>query len=519
MYSQPSPTVGFKHPRLEIPRSSSIYHDDVSPPDSPQTLDGGRSKKSSPNVSPITETGRSLPDLPQKSGDVSVLPAPPQSSGSTSYISGWREKVTKDDPLNKVSKTTRWDDFSGEPTNSDSGKPAQVIPGTTQFDVRNESPLGRPILSSSGHQPKPSLSDRLRKVGKKEPRQSTFEREEWKGASGRTTIIKPLVDKPLPPGKTPVFAAAGVKYPDGRKIKITEKKTSAPSKHALRTERKSYQSLDLSDIEQIIKPIVPLKIGKNSPRSPLTPASMQRREANLEPDNTRSPLAQNPSVEQMLDGPDDKGTSAIPTHNPVEKAQEHSEGQTLTAAKNMHFENEPASRFSGTTYNTTFQDSPPATPELSFDETPPLPTPPSSVLHRKRPVAVSGISMNKPTTRKPTPSEISSANKSLPQSPPEAEAVDRISSLEAKLDTLNRRRANLQTVIHELTHVVQPSSIAYDIASRQEIKKTVDIYNTESAAVAKEIHETGLMLHRAMKRRDEKSMYEPTGLWVRRVTE
>lgn len=519
MYSQPSPTAGFNPSRLEIPRSASISHDDISPPDSPQTIEGGRSKKSSPNVSPITETGRYLPDLPQKSGNASLPPAPQNLSGATSYITGWRERVSRDDPPDKVSKTTRWDDFSGEPTNSNSGKPAQVIPGTTQFDVRNESPLGRSIRSSSGQQSKPSLSDRLRKVGKKEPHQSTLEREEWKGASGRTTIIKPLVDKPLPPGQIPVFAAPGVKHPDGRKIKSTARKASALSKHAIRAEQKPHRSLDLSDIEQVIKPIVPLKISKNSPRSPLTPASIRYREASLEPDNTRSPLAQNPSVKQMLDGPDDKGTINTPVHNPVEKVPELSEGPLLTTAQNLYCRNEPASRFSATTYNTTLQESPSATPTLSFDDTHPLPTPPPSVLNRKRPVAVSGISINIPTTRKPTPSEISSANKSLPQSPPEAEAVDRVSSLEAKLDTLNRRRANLLTVIHELTHVVQPSSIAYDMASRQEIKKTVDIYNTESAAVAKEIHETGLMLHRAMKRRDEKSMYEPTGLWVRRVTE
>jgi len=113
----------------------------------------------------------------------------------------------------------------------------------------------------------------------------------------------------------------------------------------------------------------------------------------------------------------------------------------------------------------------------------------------------------------------SGTSKSLPQSPPEANAVDRVSLLQAKLDSLNRRRGNLATVIHELTHVVQPSSIAYDLASRQEIKKTVDGLNAESAAVAKEIHETGMKLHRAMKRRDEESMFEPTGLWVRRVTE
>jgi len=102
--------------------------------------------------------------------------------------------------------------------------------------------------------------------------------------------------------------------------------------------------------------------------------------------------------------------------------------------------------------------------------------------------------------------------------PPTAAAVDRVSLLQAQLESLNRRRQNLATVIYELTHVVQPSSIAYDIASRQEIKRSVEGFHAESAQVVKEIHETGMKLHRAMKRRDEESMFEPTGLWVRRVT-
>lgn len=106
----------------------------------------------------------------------------------------------------------------------------------------------------------------------------------------------------------------------------------------------------------------------------------------------------------------------------------------------------------------------------------------------------------------------------MPKSPDEAAATTLVASLEAKLDALRRRRQNLKTVLHELTNVVQPSSIAYDMASRAEIKKTVDNINNELATVQKDEHETGLMLHRAWKRQDQESAYEPTHLWVRRVT-
>ena len=95
--------------------------------------------------------------------------------------------------------------------------------------------------------------------------------------------------------------------------------------------------------------------------------------------------------------------------------------------------------------------------------------------------------------------------------------MDIVTLLEAKLQSLHRRKNNLATVIAELDTVAHPTSAAYDAASRMEVQRTVDSLEAESAAVAKEIHETGLMLHRALKRRDERA--EPTGLWVRRVTE
>ena len=56
------------------------------------------------------------------------------------------------------------------------------------------------------------------------------------------------------------------------------------------------------------------------------------------------------------------------------------------------------------------------------------------------------------------------------------------------------------------------------MASRQEIRRTVDGLGRELAEVVKDEHETGLKLHRALKRDDEFAAYEPTSIWVRRVT-
>lgn len=53
---------------------------------------------------------------------------------------------------------------------------------------------------------------------------------------------------------------------------------------------------------------------------------------------------------------------------------------------------------------------------------------------------------------------------------------------------------------------------------RDEEKRKVEGLREEEADVRRMEHEIGLRLHRAFKRRDKEAVYEPTGLWVRRVT-
>jgi hypothetical protein len=53
---------------------------------------------------------------------------------------------------------------------------------------------------------------------------------------------------------------------------------------------------------------------------------------------------------------------------------------------------------------------------------------------------------------------------------------------------------------------------------RDEEKRKVEYLREEEADVRRQEHDIGLRLHRAWKRRDKDADYEPTGLWVRRVT-
>lgn len=58
-----------------------------------------------------------------------------------------------------------------------------------------------------------------------------------------------------------------------------------------------------------------------------------------------------------------------------------------------------------------------------------------------------------------------------------------------------------------------------EVRRKREVEKLkVEQLRVEEADVRREEHDVGLRLHRAWKRRDKDAVYEPTGLWVRRVT-
>lgn len=60
---------------------------------------------------------------------------------------------------------------------------------------------------------------------------------------------------------------------------------------------------------------------------------------------------------------------------------------------------------------------------------------------------------------------------------------------------------------------------APEVQRKREMEKLkVEGLREEEADVRQQEHELGLKLHRAYKRKDKEAVYEPTGLWVRRIT-
>ena len=559
VYSQPSPKPKGNPTQKSDHniRSSSLYPDDISPLGSPNVKDGdnGQSSKSSPDVSPVSDSPSPLANR-----------SPVLTSGRFNSNIPIAKKTRKfwnrpsTDSPERGSILTHWDVYSGEPTTREKGKPPQTTPSAVKMNAE-PSPgrlNGNPeSFGTSTHISGGSTVGRKR-VASRDLNSAPIVRPEWRGAGGRHKIVNPLFDKPLPPGKSPTFPAGSdkhqqdFKYHD--KIVVSSMISSPPHRSVNQT---SQPSIVLNDKELGHAAPSPDSIAETPPNSTVSPPIQQKPRSSktmLPTDDARSPLARNPSNEEIQDRSSEmlrkmqqdivkEKHNALPRQTPERRSQStsdpllnnretrsdssHIESTLYSDLQHTHLQDQPPSRFSSTTYAGTAYDSPPATPEVGSNSpaVPSMSTTPNSILNRKRPVPPAGSLNSKITTRKPTPSELGKPKqtpegkrKSLPKSPPEVEATSRISCLQAKLDDLHQRRRNLQTVIHELTNVVQPSSIAYDVASRQEIKKTVEGLGRELAEVIRDEHDTGLKLHRALKRDDEFAAYEPTSIWVRRVT-
>ncbi|KAK1825682.1 hypothetical protein QBC39DRAFT_270564 [Podospora conica] len=216
---------------------------------------------------------------------------------------------------------------------------------------------------------------------------------------------------------------------------------------------------------------------------------------------------------------------------------------------------QPPSRFSITTYATSADGTPreslddfahnhPPMPSMpsSFPETPQAPQDPvvislksdyKSAPHSRNPesqaardrkaAANPAVARARTTVERPT-SSAGSIHKMLPPVPPETtadEAHDRIGLLNAQLKALANRRFNIDRSIKQMTelmptdHVLDSTEV---IRKREAEKRKVEALQSELANIGKEEYELGLKLHRAYKRMDRDVDYEPTSLWVRRVT-
>lgn len=463
-------------------------------------------------------------------------------------------------PLDKKQET-RWDTFSGEPTDSEKGKVASARPGVAPIEVQypqlkeRTKQILQNIRENSELAKKPGW-------GKAPPPVDNLDhpahREPWKGASGRAALLEPVKNtpaarlEPLHIPKRNTNQTYAVSNEAARSHSTNPPETQAPS-----PERKAPTIRPVAS-QDSIKPVVPLKLGSNNNSrvtSPILPMTAIAEQTN----NLRSPFKSPQhtflhAVHESVTRPMEQDLVESPTDN--EPLTPTTPTQANTSTHQMRMENLPTpepeeadvSRFSWTTYTATEPGSP---MQEAYDGSPvpPLPTHvPPPIFLRKRPIpahtypvpyvnsnaapyinSIAAVSNASIVSRKPVPAAdrnrspsmvtIPSTEKSLPQCPPELEASDKVSTLQARLDDLARRKRNNKKIQITLTQDLRRNAVAYTVIQRKDLEGKLINVDDEMSEIVQEEHEVGLRLYRAQKKRDrEENNTEPTSLWIKRVT-
>lgn len=454
---------------------------------------GDNESESSFCVSPISEASeyphhsrktsqesRTSPISPEplpKLEDASSQPLPPSPPRT-------EQKVLPSVPKPERPVSTRWDNFSGEPTSKTNGKTGQVNPQNTSFHKSSGSTASN-ILHWGREQLQPK-----KKFAQARNRISSFSKIEPsapKENKGRySPPAAPWVDQPtgnvsgrnspfdsneylgFVPTTVTTISSAG----RGRDIERPYSRT--------RNERSSDARKDL-DLDRGRKEKPSVRFGSTTflPDIEIEPSL-----ADSSPEQTEQDLQELAPAEAQEDAPEE-----LPT------LPEESSSQLSRA------------------------DSPESDPALtSTDDL-------TSIMSRKRPVPNANLlpTSRKPI-RKPTPSETTSGPKAPAQQKETEKPKDpqsRIEILEARRDELSKRRLSLETLIDELTRAIQPGpgALSYDTAAKAEVKKTLQVMENDVAEIKREEHELGLKISRAWKRWDEQENNgDGSNLWIKRVT-
>ncbi|KAF3404239.1 hypothetical protein DPV78_002747 [Talaromyces pinophilus] len=489
-----SPTRNY----AEYSRYAEQQEPEISPPDTPVDLSSAQAHS---DVSPIDNDRHIFPELPKQRA--SQLPIP-------------RRNVSNNTPLNVATQSQIGSsNFQANRTNTQGfeGPPDKSSPSrnTTPQDSRSASPqVGMADAKSkeatrlfSAGKEKLQIFAKTREHNKQ--REAKPPREQWKGASGRFPLVPPIDTKSTAKnGKKPVHVQRDTEDPTREYLNsnsdtytITTITAGPPPEEKLRSKTGQFR----------------LRARTASPEKKDLPKESERK---VEPAVSRkaSPVIDVPGIDPGTPR-DLRQFSGSRANTPTLDAP--NEPNITDMFHDLSLPQEPRSRFSASTYAPTEAATTP--PGSSHADFPPMPSLEySPIMTRRRPIPSSAASIKsmkrKPVSADtPTTPEVDIKNLS-----PEEQTQRRIDSLEGRRRQLSLRKESIKTMLHELTEVIQPSSIAYDMATRDEVKKTVNSLKNELDDIGKEDHEIGLKLVRLYKNLNNVSEYEQSSLWVKRIT-
>jgi hypothetical protein len=342
------------------------HHDQVSPPTSP----GLPAADYSGGVSPVDEVSPKL-DGPNTLSprQASHIPIPRKATptGMAPQSAAQRAPPAKAWTQNVGKSPMMWDKYSGEPTLTGAGVPAQVKPGST-FNLRSQL---RPTGNRAYQPPPPADSEAPQKTTFRE-KASRFAhknltidtRPPWKGASGRQAIILPPEDNPGQPLPVPQRAPKRVQSPENTPRSGTP--PTAVRKTAASPETGKVASPETMDTQdEQLPPLEQHPALRNNPSETYAsqgspefkqtgyPSPVSPSDENTTPTQTN----QEHHHAELTHPPED---IILPKRREVRRSSER-ESHSRQSSQNHQ---DPTSRFSWTTTNTstTYQHSPPPSP-------------------------------------------------------------------------------------------------------------------------------------------------------------
>lgn len=439
----------------------------------------------------------------------------------------------------------RWDPNTGELTSSDKGRPSQVKPGEYVKDLGTKTVPGDSVSRQAEPKGASSFGVRLRKMARggdskaknMEPAPSstdpaagafTSERPAWHGASGRTALVAPVKDnRDVQPLNVPAKAVAQSPVQAGRSNAPMETIMASPPvspTSGVAGNREAQQPVPTPQQQPTMQP---QETGASSyPSPPLsgtaTPPAAQKQIKRKPPPQHHQHQDSVSSVYSQADG-SSYGQQATPT--PARSAT-YSPSEAWTQSPITDYS--PAPQNPGKALVESMMDRRrPA--KLGHADVGPAPGSPIKIsmggeklwhgnATAYNPVMRSSSANERPPSRE---SVAGSVHKTLPPNPGETGATDRVSQLNAQLSSLAQRRINITRSIKQMTELMPTDGLLASDAvllKRRDEERKVEGLKSELSDIQREEYELGLKLHRAYKRMDKDATYEPTTLWVRRVT-
>ncbi|KIL95169.1 hypothetical protein FAVG1_02101 [Fusarium avenaceum] len=524
-------------PRSKVPAKDMYGRPtglEISPPSSPE-LEPTKYGPHSQDVSPIDEAA-SLSQL-DLLGERRLTPSQSQTNMRSQIPTMRRDYPTSPGQPSPLRSARSTDQLVDSITPWETALLTSQSPDNAQQTFGLTTIVTGPQHTSSGN-PSPSLGQRIRKFARVKP-ESIENRPPWNGASGRAPMVEPVrddlsvaplslqrrVSKRVGLGGGPSPETPSGNPGTGRQFmpsRSTQKSKDAYKTPSPETASHSYPS--------------PPNTG-SPPSQPTMPhAAKPMLNPNMVPDQLKavkrkpSPSTHNPHTSWSS-----SVYSAITEDTILGRKSllDSIEPTSLTAPEDPWAQ--PASRFSVTTCNTAAPNTPHLSDNGDRSSSPDTLKQAPSVMDRRRPVPggdnfrrasnvpilISMKSAEALRTRE-RPESIISTDKALPPAPPELQSAnDRVAYLTARLDSLAHRRNNINRSIKQMTELMPTDRIlaSSDVIRRRENeKKKVEGLKEELSEIQREEHDLGLKLYRANKRLEREAAFEPSSLWVRRVT-